>query len=250
MTLPYLLLSALRDRLVAAMAMGLVAIWLVAAFAGGTSIAEEGAAASVFAAFGARLLVIGGLVLFVALQVRRLSESGELHLLLATPVSRGRFVVQAWAGFATLAVGFALAAGAIAGVAGWPPAQPAGLAVWTATLALEGIVMAALALFVALGLRGVIAGVLVALGLYVVARMMGVLLAIANSKFAPTDGWMGQLVDVLGLLLPRLDLLAQSRWLVHGLESPYTIGIAAAQAAVYTAALVAAVVFDAQGQSL
>lgn len=253
MTLPYILLSAVRDRLVAAMAAGLLAVWLLAAFAGGTSIAEQGEAATVFAGFAARLLVVFATVVFVALQVRRLADSGELHLLLATPISRTRFVVQAWAGFAALAVAFAVAAGLIAGLAGWPPAEPAGLTVWTATLALEAVVMAAFALFVTLGLRGLVAGLIVCFGFYALTRMLGVLLAVARSEYAPEAArstWIGGVVDALGYVLPRLDLLAESRWLVYGIEAPGTVGLAAVQAAVYTGVLVAAAVFDARGRAL
>jgi len=253
MTLPYILLSAVRDRLIAAIGIGLIAIWLVAAFAGSTSIAEEGAAATVFAGFGARLLVVFGIVLFVSLQVRRLAESGEMHVLLATPISRTRFVIQAWAGFAVLAIGFAVAAGGISALAGWSVAQPFGLAVWTGTLALEAVVMAAFALFVALGLRGMIAGLIVCLGFYALTRMLGVILAIARSEYAPAeakDGVVGRAVDLLGLVLPRLDLLAESRWLVYGIEATGSVGLATLQAVAYTLVLVAAAVFDARGRAL
>lgn len=247
MILRYLLLTALRDRLFAVMLLALVAIWLLAVFAGGTSIVEDAQAAAAFAAFGARLLVVLGMVLFVALHVRRLLDSRELHLLLSRPLARPRFVITYWASFALVALGLSLAAGVAVWGTGPAVLDPTGLAAWTATLALEAAVMTAFALFVALGLTSAIASVLAAAGFYVLARMLGVLLAITRSELHPGGAfgdWMGGAVSALAMLLPRLDRFAPGTWPVHGLGDASGLGLVAVQGVLYTALLVAASVFD------
>lgn len=247
MVLRYLLLTALRDRLFAAMVLGLAAIWLFAVFAGSTSIVEDAQTAAAFAAFGARLLVVLGMALFVALHVRRLLDSRELHLLLSRPLARPRFVMSYWAGFAVVALGLSLAAGAAVWGTGPGVLDPAGLAAWTGTLALEAAVMTAFALFVALGLDSAVASILAAAGFYALARMLGVLLAITRSELQPGGAfatWMDGAVSVLAMLLPRLDRFAPGAWPVHGPADAGTLGLVAAQGVLYTALLVAASVFD------
>ncbi len=247
MMLRYLLLTAVRDRLMLAMLAALAAVWLLAAFAGGTSVVEDRAASIVFAGFAARLVVVLGIVLFTALHVRRLNESRELYLILSKPVSRAAFVAAYGAGLALLGVLLAIAAGAAVAVAGWIPPAPAGLAAWTASLAVETAVMAAFALFVTLGGTSPLGGMLAALGFYALARMLGVLLAIVRSELRGAGGfnaWVDGSIEVLGLVLPRLDLFADSRWLVHGIEAPETLALLVLQGAAYAGLLAAAAVFD------
>lgn len=247
MMLRYLVLTALRDRLVTAMMAGLVAIWLLASFAGGTSILETAETGAAFAAFGARLLIVLGMTLFVIVHVRRLMESRELHLLLAKPIGRARFVVTAWASFALVALALALVAGVIVWLAGTADGPAAGLAAWTGTLILEAGVMTAFAVFVALGLDSAIASIVTAAGFYVLARMLGVLLAIARTDLRPGgalgDGIAGA-VDVIGAVVPRLDLFAVGTWPVHGLAGGPDLRLVGAQGVIYTILLVAAAVFD------
>jgi hypothetical protein len=247
MLLRYLLITALRDKLFATILAGLGAIWLLATFAGGTSIVEEGKAATAFAGFAARLLVVVGMVLFVALHVRRIVDSRELYLLLSKPVARPAFVVTYWASFALVAAVLSAAAGLAVAAAGLGAADPAGTLAWTGTLMLEAALMTAFALFVALGLETPVGSALTALGFYVLARMLGVLLAITRSDLraeGDVNAWIDGAVTVAASVLPRLDLMAAGDWLVHGLADGATVALVAAQAGVYTALLVAAAVFD------
>lgn len=247
MTLRYLLITAVRDRLVLATLAALAVIWLMASFTGGTSLVEDREARIVFAGFAGRLVVVVGIVLFTALHVRRLTESRELDLILSKPVSRAAFVCTYQLSLALLGGGLAIAAGTAVALAGWWPPAPAGLAVWTGTLALEAAVMAGFALFVTLGGKPPLAGVLAALGFYALARMLGVLLAITRSELrggGEFNSWMNGIVEALGMLLPRLDLFAASRWLVYGVEAPETAVLVAVQGALYAALLAAAAVFD------
>lgn len=247
MILRYLLLTAVRDRLVGAMLAGLGVIWLLAGFAGGTSILEGPQTAAAFAAFAARLLVVAGMVVFVALHVRRLLDSRELHLLLSRPVARPRFVISYWASFAAVALGLSLAAGAAVWGTGPGTLAPVGVAAFTGTLALEAGLMTAFALFVALGLDSAIAAILVATGFYVLARMLGLLLAISRAELGPGGafgGWMAGTVEVLATVLPRLDLFAVGAWPVHGLDGAPGLALATLQGVLYTLLLLAASVFD------
>jgi len=246
------LILALGDRLLGAMLAAIAAVALLAGFLGDRSIAEGGASAVAFAAFGLRLTVIAGLILHIVFQVRRTVESRELLLALSRPVSRSRYVVAWWGGFAVIGAGLALAAGAALALTG--PAAPGGLALWTASLALEAALMAAFALFFALGLDGAVAAAIGCLGFYVLGRMVGVIEAIRRSPLRAAEGELDEGLDrgfdVLGLLVPRLDLFGQSAWLIHGPEAGRAVALVAMQGVVFTALLVVAAVIDFRSKEL
>ncbi|MEQ8966049.1 MAG: hypothetical protein RID91_09510 [Azospirillaceae bacterium] len=246
------LILALGDRLIGAMLAAIAAVALLAGFLGDRSVAEQGATGLAFAGFGLRLTVIAGLVLHVVFQIRREIDSRELLLALSRPVSRAGLVVAWWAGFAVIGAGLATAAGLAVAATG--PADPAGLALWTGSLALEAALMAAFALFFALGLNGTVAAAIGCLGFYVLGRMVGVIEAIRRSPLrAPDtelDRGLDRGFDLLGLLVPRLDLFGQGAWLVHGPPEPGLVALIATQGAVFTALLVVAAVIDFRGKAL
>lgn len=247
-TLRYLVLTALRDRLFAAMLTGIAVIALLGAFLGDKSVVEGQEATAAFVAFATRLLVICGMVLFVAIHVRRGFESREMLLILSRPISRGRVVLAYWAGFSAIALLLVAPAVLALALVGAPAAD--GLALWGLSLALESMLLIAFALFFAFGVSGVVAAALGCLGFYVLARMIGVLNAIRSSEFR--DGSLtfapavDRAIDVLAMLVPRLDLFGQSRWLVHGIDRPELVPVLLGQAAVYTALIVTAAIFDFQ----
>jgi hypothetical protein len=55
---------------------------------------------------------------------------------------------------------------------------------------------------------------------------------------------MGWVIAVLALVLPALDRFTQSAWLVDGAAGWSAIGTCAVLAAIYTALLIAAAMFD------
>ncbi len=76
--------------------------------------------------------------------------------------------------------------------------------------------------------------------------MIGVLSGIAAAARhpGPIDGALDQVVAVLALVLPRLDLFGRSAWLVHGLGDETGLGLALLQGALYVLLLGAAASFD------
>jgi hypothetical protein len=69
-------------------------------------------------------------------------------------------------------------------------------------------------------------------------------LGAAHEQAGPVMWALDRLVDVLALLLPRLDLLSRSAWLVHGIGDLATLGPALLQGAIYVILLGAAASFD------
>jgi hypothetical protein len=240
----YLLRSVLGARLVLGLALTMVASAALALFLGGTALVEQRQFAAVLTANAARIVVVLSLVLITCFHIRRAFEAREVDILLSRPIARRDFVLA----HVLMLVLLAAAAAVLAGIAVAALARPtwAALACWTLSVFVEGTIVAVTALFLALMLTGGVASTLACLGFYVLGRMIGVLsgIAAAASHPGPIDGALDQVVAVLALVLPRLDLFGRSAWLVHGLGDETGVGLALLQGALYVLLLGAAASFD------
>ena len=241
------MLTAVRDRLMAGLAIALLGAVLVSSFLGEATFMEEREMALAFAGFSTRLILVTGLVLFVCFHVQRGFENREIDLMLSRPISRPQFVLITWAGFSGVALLMALVAVVLVPLAGWP--ARGGLLLWAGSLVLETLLVVAVALFFALSLRTAVGSAMATLGFYLLARMAGFLLGIVQSdwKAVATDmigTVLGYGVYAVGLVLPRLDLFGQTWWLAHGNTGGAGLLPVAAQAAVYIPLLLAAAMFD------
>ena len=239
-----LLRVALCERLLLTVLAALVASAALAAFLGSTALVEQREFAAVLAANAGRLLVVLALVLFTCFHVRRAFDSREVDLLLARPISRRDFVLA----YAAMLILAAALMAALAGLAVGLIARPglAAFAWWTLSLFVEAMVVAVAALFFALALGSAVASALACLGLYALGRLIGLLggIAAAQSHAGPLERALDQLIGVLALVLPRLDLLGRSVWLVHGVGDPGQIATSLLQGALYALLLGAAASFD------
>lgn len=186
-------------------------------------------------------------VFLVAMQVcasviRERNDKG-LELLLSLPLTRASLLLGRLAGFtamaAVLALAFALP------LLAW--ASPAAVALWAASLALEGTLVAAAALFFAMTLAQPVPAIAATLGLYLLARSMAAIQAIAAGPLVePSLATRAArfCVDAVALLLPRLDTVTRTEWLLYGAPGAGAYGAAVGAIAVYVALLAAAGLFD------
>jgi ABC-type transport system involved in multi-copper enzyme maturation permease subunit len=196
----------------------------------------------------AALLRVGAVFLLaahVASSTLRESDDKVLELLLALPVPRAQLYLGRLAGFA--ACGTAIAALFALPLLAW--ASPAAVVAWGFSLAIECALVAAAALFFARSLSSLVAAMSATAGLYLLARSVVAIQAMASSPLSePTFGSRaaGFAVDALALLLPRLDAVTRTEWLLYGAPAPAAYGAALAGLAIYAALLVAAGLFDFQ----
>lgn len=184
----------------------------------------------------------------VASVVREANDKG-LELALALPISR-----SAW--YLGKLIGFACAGTLIAGLFALPLlawAAPADLIAWCLALAAETALVAAAALFFASALGQTVAAIAATAGLYLLARAISTIQAIAGGPLAG-DSLAGQaarwLVDALALLLPRLDGVARGDWLLYGAPPAAELAQALSGLAIYILLLAAAGLFDINRRNL
>lgn len=186
-------------------------------------------------------------VFLIAAQVasstlREINDKG-LELMLSLPLSRSTQYLGRLAGFAGCAV--ALAAAFSLPLLLWAP--PGTVALWGVSLACEAALVAAAALFFAMSLAQLVPAIAATAGLYLLARSIAAIQAIAGGPLAEAS-LAGELarrvVDAIALLLPRLDAATRTEWLLYGAPSATAYGWALGGLLVYALLLIAAGLFD------
>lgn len=240
----YVLMAALRDRLILSLVL-LVAIGAsLSIFIGSSAVIERAQFAVVFTAGGLRFAGAAGLVLFVTFYIRRAFETREVEFLLARPISRAAFVFSHAVAFSLLAVTLAGAVTLAIAALMPPQADFSALALWGGSLAAEFIIVANAAFFFAMVIGSAAGSAMAVCGLYILARLMGQILGVLAIPYnLPLYDILAGAMKTVSVIVPRFDLMAQTSWLLYG---PGDIGwpFILAHGAVFTGLLVAAAMVD------
>jgi ABC-type transport system involved in multi-copper enzyme maturation permease subunit len=174
--------------------------------------------------------------------LREIEDKG-LELMLSLPISRTAHYLGRLAGFT--ACGALIALVFAAPLLFWAP--PAAVALWGVSLAFESALIAAAALFFAMTLAQFVPALAATVGLYLLARSIGAIQAIADGAFAeasPASRFAQHAADAIALVMPDLDGMTRTAWLLY--EAPPAGAYAAALtgAAIYIVLLSAAGLFD------
>ena len=235
--LPWMALAALLASLGLAMFLGQVAL--------AETVRVQAATAAALLRAAAALLITAHVVASVA---REVNDKG-LEFTLAFPLSRPAFYLGRLAGYGLAGLGLALAFSLP--MLAW--SGPAAVAAWGLSLALEILLIAAVALFFAMALAQPAGAIAASVGLYLLGRTMSAIQAIASgpqtegSALAAAARWT---VDGVSLLLPRLDMATQSAWLLYGAPGGAELAGVLGVLLAYTTLLTAAGLFDLSRRNL
>ena len=241
----YVLMAALRDRLIISLVILVATGASLAVFIGSSAVVEKSLFAAVFTAAGLRFAGVAGLVLFIVFYMRRAFDTKDVEFLLARPLSRPAFLLSHAAAFSVLAI---FVAGAVVIAVAVMLPQGTGLdalALWGASLAVEFIIMANAALFFSMVLSSAVGGVLATGGLYVLARLMGEILGVLGvAQPLPLYSLLSYVMKTVALIVPRLDLMGQTSWLIYGVGGGVNISFVLMQGVIYSSLLVCAALVD------
>jgi ABC-type transport system involved in multi-copper enzyme maturation permease subunit len=219
----YILTAAARDKLMITLLLMIALGAALAVFLGGAGITEKESFALVFGAAGLRFLSVIGVVLFCCFYMRRCFETKEVEFLLSRPISRVTFLFSHAAAFMVLALAIAAAVVAVVFFLGKP--DRGGLVAWGLSIGVENIIMAVASLFFSMVLSSAAGSALATLGLYVLSRLIGTLIGIAAlPPEKPVFAVLNNVMDLISVVVPRLDMMGQTSWLVYGLEGSGGIG--------------------------
>jgi ABC-type transport system involved in multi-copper enzyme maturation permease subunit len=239
----YVLVEARRSGLPWVAAVCVLAVMTATLFLARVTLSEGAALQAAAAAALLRAAAVFVLAAHVIASVTREANDRGLDLALALPVSRSAFYLGKLLGFGALAL--VLACVFALPLLAW--ARPADVAAWGLSLALEAALVGAAALLFASVLAHNVAAIAATAGLYLLARAMAAIQAIAAGPLAE-DSAAGRLarqaVDAIALLLPRLDAATRSDWLLYGAPAAGELALLLAGLALYILLLAAAGLFD------
>jgi ABC-type transport system involved in multi-copper enzyme maturation permease subunit len=240
----FTLLEAVRTRLAWQFVIALCGVYAVAYLVQQLAITESARMQIAFSAAASRLVAVFVLGLYVLASIVREFNDKGLELMLSFDLRRADYILGRLLGFLLIAFAMAL-------IAGLPqfflaPLTPA--LQWACSLALELAIVAALSLFCVMTFTQLLPAAGFVAGFYLLARSLSAIRLISDTSVVGDNAFsrqlMAWLVDALALVLPALDRFAQTSWLVDGAAGWPAVGVCAVQAALYTALLAAAAIFD------
>lgn len=220
----YILTAARRDKLMITLLLMIVLVASLSIFMGSASVIEEDQFSMVLGSGSLRLLGVTGIVLFCSFYMRRVFENKEAEFFLSRPLSRTTFLLSHATAFIILALLVAVAVELPMFFIARPSMD--GLIAWCLSLMVEYAIVAVATLFFSMVLSSAAGTALATFGLYVLSRLIGVLLGIAAQ---PADGWifliLNKVMQVISVVIPRLDLMGQTSWLVYGVDGSANLGV-------------------------
>lgn len=240
----YVLTAAVRDRVTVSFLVLLLLGASLSVFLGSAAVIEQDQFSLVFAAGGLRLAGVLALVLFVVFLMRRMFEAKDIEFLLSRPIGRVGFLVSYSVAFSFLALLMGVAQGGCLYVIA-PHLFDSGHVLWIVSVIIENIIMVNVALFFSMVLTSATVAALASFSFYVLGRMMGEILGIIDAgtriyNFELLEG----IMQLISAIMPRLDLLGQTSWLLYGVDEQIGLGFVIVQGLVFTALVVLASLID------
>jgi ABC-type transport system involved in multi-copper enzyme maturation permease subunit len=235
----YILRNGLRDRIYLGLFITLIATFATSAILGDTMVSEQKQTSVAFIAGTSRIIIACGMILFVCLAVSRSFEHKEVEFILSKPISREQFIFAYLFGFfvASLLVIFPLSVIlAFMFSSNWPS-----FCLWVLSMMVENLLVICFALLGSLILRNSFSAILVSIGFYAISRLMGVFVMAINMPKTVVDvkfNITGSLLKLLSVAFPRLDLFAQTSWLIYKIEDFSSFKIMLFQSIVFTPLLI------------
>lgn len=235
-------LEGLRARLPWLVMLVALAAFLLSQFLAEVSIIESSQISATVLAALLRIAAVFITANFVITSMSREASDKVTEMLLSQPVPRWAYFSGKLSGFLVIAccIGLALS------LPLWLLVQH-GMPAWTASLLGELAIVTALSLFCTLTFASPVAAISAVAGFYVLARSIQALQFIAAASLANqpslADQVMGGAINTIALVLPSLDRMTLSSWLITPPDIQQLLGLAL-EVLVYLALLSAASLFD------
>jgi ABC-type Na+ efflux pump permease subunit len=207
------LLEAVRNRLLWLAVVVVVVAFGLSQFLSQVAITEAREIQAALLAAPLRVAAVFILAAFVITSMVRESSDKVTELLLSLPAPRSHYFVGKFAGYAAVAAVLAL----LCALPLAPFAKPTGLVLWTASLVCELLIMTAMSLFCVLSLGQVVPAFAAVGGFYLLSRSMAAMQIIAGASLhdqGVSDRVVSAIVGLIALLLPSLDSMTQTTWLL------------------------------------
>ena len=240
----YTVLEAMRNRLLWLVFGFIFGSFVLTEFIGEVAITESTSIQGGFLGAMLRGATVFMLCLFVITSVVREFNDKVLELVLSLPVPRSSYFLGKMLGYSALSILCAALCGLCLLI--YVPATQ--VALWTASLFLELMLMTALSLLCLFTFAHVTLALSAVMAFYLLARTINAFQLIAESPLIASNslgqGVMDRFIEGLAFLLPDLDRFTDSRWLIYHDGAWSELQPIALQTLVYLMLLSGAALFD------
>lgn len=243
----YVLKASIRDRLILSLIIFFIVGVSLSFFIGSSALTEPDGAVLTFIAGSARFIGVISLVLFVVFHIRRSYDTRDVEYLLSRPISRVSYVVSHLLALSVLSIIFVIVISSGVVIFAYKFLNFEGLLIWSASLALEFMIVSYAAFFFSMVLSSAVVSAMITLAGYALARMSGQVLNIidAGSEIA-LFGTLGKIMEAASIVVPRFDLFSQSAWLIYGPDTTISLGFIIAHGVAFMLLILCASIFDLQ----
>jgi Cu-processing system permease protein len=243
------LLEVVRSRLAWLIGAALLASLAIAGFLQQVAVIEPREIQTAIIAALLRACAVFFVVLFVVMSVVRESNDKFFELVLSQATPRSSYLFGKFLGVAAAGAGIAVALSVPIALFAPVARVPA----WTLSLFGELLIMAAVSLFCVLTFTHVLTALSAAAGFYLLARSIAAIQIMAhaseqNVMLAPrVADWF---IHGVALVMPRLDQMTQTGWLIEAAPDAATLAGVFGQTAIYVVLILGAALFDLYRQDL
>jgi ABC-type transport system involved in multi-copper enzyme maturation permease subunit len=237
------LLEAVRNRLVWLTVVIAVAAFGLAQFLNQVAITESREIQVALLAAPLRVAAVFIVAVFVITSMVRESNDKVTELLLSLPVPRSSYFFGKLAGYSMVCAILALLSALPLALF----ANSQGLAIWTVSLICELLIVTATSLFCVLSFAQVVPAFAAVAGFYLLSRSMAAMQIIAGAPLHDAtlaDRVVNAIVGLIALILPGLDGMTQTTWLLGAAPTVGTLGSVVGQAGLYLVLICSAALFD------
>jgi ABC-type transport system involved in multi-copper enzyme maturation permease subunit len=237
------LLEAVRNRLLWLAVMVVVIAFGLAQFLNQVAITESREIQTALLAAPLRVAAVFIVAVFVITSMVRELSDKVTELLLSLPAPRSAYFFGKFSGYALVATVLAL----LSALPLVPFANFQGLVLWTVSLICELLIVAAMSLFCVLSFAQVVPAFAAVAGFYLLSRSMAAMQIIASAPLQDptlTDRVVNAVVDLIALLLPALDGMTRTTWLLEPAPGASALGSVVGQTALYLVLICSAALFD------
>ena len=218
----YILMAAIRDRLLWGIAATSILTVCLSIFSGSAAIVEQNQFILTYMAGGLRIIALLGLTLFTIFFVRRSFEARDVEFLLTRPISKVSFVFSHVVALSILTMMSGIFISLIISFLASYYHVGSSFYLWCFGITFELMITMNVAFFFAMVLSSPVTAGMATFGFYILARLMGQLLSIFHHIPNPENlhgrvmNGLGHLFETISIVFPRLDLMAQTSWLLYG----------------------------------
>lgn len=230
----YIILNSLRNKLFVGLISALILSLFLSVFLGDTNLIEEKKSAIAIFAGCTRILLVIGMVIFVCLNIGRFFDNKEIDFLLSKSISREKFILSILLGYLTISTILSLLAGLTAVF--FLDSGYLNSLIWFTSLLFEMILVSAFALLCSLILANSLLAIFASIGFYILSRLMALFtlgIELPWNSTLSLQSLPENILKLLSVIFPRLDLFTQSIWLSDGSYNSPEILLIATQTVIF-----------------